>query len=154
MNYHTNIRWNTTQLKRASLKCIYQISFANWNGLKEASGHLFTWSLAFFLLMSMGNCVIPHSHWIYCSINPTGFSVATSDLHSCERRIKSRVYSWEFVSDHWEDEAFSMHREGCLAKISSHSVCIVHLVFCFEYSVNALYNRTHINQAYEILNQV
>lgn len=73
-NYHINVRWNTTKLKRASLKCIYQITFANWNGLKEASCHLFIWSLVFFLLMSMGNWVIILSCWIYRSINPLASS--------------------------------------------------------------------------------
>lgn len=63
----------------------------------------------------------------------TGFSRATaSDLHCCERRIKPGVYSWGFVPD----EAFRMHGEMLLVKISGHSLCVDHFLSCFEYSLN------------------
>lgn len=68
-HYHINIRWNATQPKQTSLKCIYQITSVKWNGLKESSCHLFIWSLVLFLLMPMGNWLILFSWRIYCSIN-------------------------------------------------------------------------------------
>lgn len=68
-HYNINIRWNVTQSKQTSLKCICQITFVTWIGLKEASCHLFVWSLVLFLLMPMGNWLILFSWWTYCSID-------------------------------------------------------------------------------------
>lgn len=86
------------------------------------------------LSMPMGNPVILFSWWIYCSIN----SLASAELLLLIYTVVRGESNLEFTAEdlYWIKHSECTGKEGPLVKISGHSLCIDHLVSCFEYSIN------------------